>query len=269
MIPIIEGKINDNKCIDGDILFTNLASLTSDTLTSAKPDLYSGARPEQLDRRVRNKLSDQIIPSTQDGLPIAPNFFLVAKGPNGTAAVATRQACYDGALGARGMNSLQSYGEDEPVYDNNAYTIMSIYGDGQLKMYTSHPTQPSSPGGRPEYCMNQLRSFAMTDTAETFRQRATAYRNARDWAKEQRDEAIKRANESANESQVGTSLDETDTIEAVGQESQISLNKVSYTTVVPPESETSTDELASDRLPAKRLRRQKQSDDSESGVLEQ
>ena len=257
VIPIIEGKIKENKCIDGDILFTNLASLTSDTLTSAKPDLYSGARPEQLDRRVRNKLSDQIIPSTQDGLPIAPNFFLVAKGPNGTAAVATRQACYDGALGARGMNSLQSYGEDEPVYDNNAYTIMSIYSDGQLKMYTSHPTQPSSPGGRPEYCMNQLRSFAMTDTAETFRQGATAYRNARDWAKEQRDEAIKRANERVNESQVGASLDETYTTEALSQVSQTSLNKDSYTTVVPPESETSTDELASDRLPAKRLRRQK------------
>lgn len=44
----------------------------------------------------------------------------------------------------------------------------------------------------------------MTDTAETFCQGATAYRNARDWTKEQRDEAIRRANERANNSQVGT-----------------------------------------------------------------
>jgi hypothetical protein len=39
----------------------------------------------------------------------------------------------------------------------------------------------------------------MADTAETFRQGATYYRNARDWAKEQRDEAIRRANERAGE----------------------------------------------------------------------
>lgn len=147
-------------------------------LTVAKPDLYYGARPEQLDRRVLDELSGHIIPSTEDDLPIAPNFFLAAKGPD--AAVATRQVCYDGALGARGMHSLQSYGEDEPMHDNNAYAITSIYSDGQLNMHTSHLAQPTSPKGRPEYCMNQLRSFAMTDTADTFRQGATAYRNARD-----------------------------------------------------------------------------------------
>ncbi|EEH40420.1 hypothetical protein PAAG_02475 [Paracoccidioides lutzii Pb01] len=31
---------------------------------------------------------------------MAPNFFLEAKIPDGSLAVATRQACYDGALGA-------------------------------------------------------------------------------------------------------------------------------------------------------------------------
>ena len=273
VIPIIEGKTADDKCVEGDVLFTNLTPLTNNMLTAAKPDLYYGARPEQLDRRVRDELSSHIIPSTQDDLPIAPNFFLAAKGPNGTAAVARRQACYDGALGARGMYSLQSYGEEEPVYNNNAYTITSIYSDGQLKLYTSHPTEPTSPGGRPEYCMNQLRSFAMTNTAETFRQGATAYRNARDWTKEQRDEAIRRANEAADGNQVGTlavdaslsgvpscttgaSQDETYTTKALSQESQTSLNKDSNTTADPLESESSTDELALDyKLPAKRLRR--------------
>lgn len=103
MIPVIEGKTADDKSVEGDILFTNLTPLTNNMLTAATPDLYYGARPEQLDRRVRDQLRGHIIPSTQDGLPIAPNFFLAAKGPNGTAAVARRQACYDGALGARGM----------------------------------------------------------------------------------------------------------------------------------------------------------------------
>ena len=65
-------------------------------------------------------------------------------------------------------------------------------------MYTSHPAQPNGPGSRSEYYMTQLRSFAMTDTAETFRQGATAFRNVRDW-KEQRDEAIRWANERVND----------------------------------------------------------------------
>ncbi|KAF7506318.1 hypothetical protein GJ744_011891 [Endocarpon pusillum] len=55
VIPIIEGKIEDNKCTEGDILFTNLVPLTTnDELTVAKPDLYDGARPEQLNRRVHD-----------------------------------------------------------------------------------------------------------------------------------------------------------------------------------------------------------------------
>ncbi|KAF2815589.1 uncharacterized protein BDZ99DRAFT_470955 [Mytilinidion resinicola] len=95
------------------------------------------------------------------------------------------------------MNSLQSYGKGEPVSDNNAYTITSIYHNGQLQMYTSHPTQPSTPGGRPEYHMTQLNTWGMTGNPETFRQGAGAFRNARDWAKEQRDKAIEQANERA------------------------------------------------------------------------
>ncbi|MCJ1344136.1 hypothetical protein MMC31_002339, partial [Peltigera leucophlebia] len=56
MISIIEGNIKDGKCVVGDILFTNFTPLTNDMLTAAKPDLYYGTRPEQLDRRVRNEL---------------------------------------------------------------------------------------------------------------------------------------------------------------------------------------------------------------------
>ena len=262
IIPIIEGKIKDDKCVEGDVPFTKLKPLTNDILTAAKPDLYYGARPEQLNRQIRDELSSHIIPSTQDDLPIAPNFFLAAKGPDGTAAVARRQACYDGVLGARGMHRLQSYGDDKPMYDNKAYTITSIYSDGQLKMYTSHPIKPTDHRSLPEYCMTQLNTWGMTGNADTFRQGATAYRNARDWTKEQRDEAIKRANERANDNQVGSlvgaSIDEVSsfatealldgasTIEALSQESQTSLAEGSNFAADLPKSETSADELAAD-----------------------
>jgi hypothetical protein len=173
VIPFIEGEITDAKCISGNIPFTNLNHLTDGTLVPGNPDLYYGARPEQLNRRVRDELSGQIVPSTQHDLPIVPNFVLAAKGPDGSIAVAGRQANYDGALGARGIHSLQSYGQDEPTYDNNAYAVASIYHGGTLKMYTSHPAQPNGPGSRPEYYMNQVRAFALTSDPDTFQQGAT------------------------------------------------------------------------------------------------
>ncbi|KAF9784284.1 hypothetical protein IL306_007297 [Fusarium sp. DS 682] len=60
------------------------------TLVRGNPDLYYGARPEQLDQKVRQELGSHIIPSTQHDLPIVPNFFLEVKGPDGSAAVAKR-----------------------------------------------------------------------------------------------------------------------------------------------------------------------------------
>lgn len=196
------------------------------------PDLYYGARREQLNRQVRDELSDQIIPSTQHDLPIVPNFFLALKGPDGSIAVAGRQASYDGALGARAMHSLQSYGQDESVYDNNAYTITPIYHGGHLKIYTSHPAQPNGSGSRPEYYMTQLRSFAMTNTADTFRQGATAFRNARDWTKEQRDKAIDQANKRINDIPSRTPTSPTSS-ETTHQESEISADELAMDVDLP------------------------------------
>lgn len=147
VIPVVEGDVGDRKCVAVEIPFTNLEQLTDGTLVPGNPDLYYGARPEQLDRNIRRELNKQIVPSTQHDLPIAPNYLFQAKGPDGSLSVATRQACYDGALGARGIHSLQSYKQLEPQYDNNAYTITSTYHGGTLKMYTTHPIPPSVPGG--------------------------------------------------------------------------------------------------------------------------
>ncbi|OAQ61305.1 hypothetical protein VFPFJ_11468 [Purpureocillium lilacinum] len=42
--------------------------------------------------------------------------------------------------------------------------------------------------------MTQIKARVLTGDADAFRQGATAYRNLRDWAKEQRDNAIEEAN---------------------------------------------------------------------------
>ncbi|KAM5453049.1 hypothetical protein McanCB49686_005001 [Microsporum canis] len=193
-IPIMDGHVEDIRCIGMDYPFGNLAPLTDGSLATAKPDYFYGSLPDQLNPQVRDSLSRYIIPSTQTSLPMVPNFFLETKGPDGLPTVAKRQACYHGALGARGMHRLQSYKRDE-VYDNNTYTITSTYQDGQLKLYTTHLTAPSGNSNRPEYIMTPLRSFSMTDRLSTLRSGIAAYRNARDWAEEQRDMFIQSANE--------------------------------------------------------------------------
>ncbi|KAI9765135.1 MAG: hypothetical protein M1839_005613, partial [Geoglossum umbratile] len=230
--PIISGNANIPN--EGGLVFTNLEPLTDGTLVDAKPDFYDGARPEQIDQRVRKKLGSYIIPSTHQHAPSLPNLFVEGKGPDGSTAVAKRQACYDGALDARGMHKLQSFGTATP-YDNNAYTITSTYHGGHLQMYTTHPTQPKAPGREPEYHMTQLRSFSMIDTPERFREGASAFRNARDWAKEQRDKLTAAAN--------GRVMDmptETSTLES----SSYSMLSSSTTEPTLLESDTSADELS-------------------------
>ncbi len=49
--------------------------------------------------------------------------------------------------------------------------------------------------------MTPLRSFSMTDAAETFREGASAFRNSRDCAKAQRDQFIATANATIRETQ--------------------------------------------------------------------
>jgi hypothetical protein len=257
VIPVIEGKIRDAKCVSGKIPFRNLSHLTDGTLVPGNPDLYYGARPEQLNRQVREDLSDQIIPSTQDDLPIAPNFFLAAKGPDGSLAVAGRQASYDATLGERGQLSLGSWGQDGLVFDNKAHTITSTYHGGQLKMYSIHGAPPNDPGNRPEYYMHQIKAYAMTSDAETFRKGAAAFRNLRDWAEEQRNDAIKLANNIA-ERVDGDEVDDVDNEELQADSSDATFsfacgtsNSTSDALVNDQESETSTDD-AYVRPPAKR-----------------
>jgi hypothetical protein len=166
--------------------------VTDSGLVDAKPDFYDGTELEKIYPEIRDSLGTMIIPSSLQHARSLPNFFTEAKGPDGSAAVAKRQACYDGALGARAMTSIRQF--RQPLLRNhNAVTITSTFHDSTLKLYTTHITDLESKDG-PKYYMSQLRSFAMTDTAKTFREGASVLRNARDWAIEQRERVITTAN---------------------------------------------------------------------------
>lgn len=194
VIPTITGTRKANYPWARNTVFGHLDPLTDGTIILPKPDIYYGAVPEQLNSTVRNELGRCIVPSTAVDRPIAPNFFLEAKGPDGSAAVMLRQARYDGALGARAMHSLQNYGQEEPVYDGQPYTYSSAYHNAQLQLFAHHVTAPTASGGRPEYHATQLKAYALTSDRETFVQGATSFRNARDLAKQHRDTFIQAAN---------------------------------------------------------------------------
>ncbi|KAK0958908.1 hypothetical protein LTR91_021123 [Friedmanniomyces endolithicus] len=196
VFPTIRGNTGTKFYNEGNMLFKNLVQFAP-SITDAKPDGYDGARPAEIDLAVRRTLNGYIIPSTSEHLPAAPNNLTEVKGPSGRSDVLRRQAMYAGGVGARGMFELQNYGNETPVYDGNAYTIVPTYhsGEGSLRVYATHPRQ--SAAGQTEYHMTQLRSYAMTDTSESFRQGAAALRNSRDLSREQRDHFIASANAAA------------------------------------------------------------------------
>ncbi len=263
VFPVIQGtaRIPSAK----NLVFGNLEPLTHGNFVDAKPDFYDGARPAQIDLRICEELGSYITPATQGQASALPNFFTEVKGPDGSGAVAKRQACHDGVLGERGVREFMAFGVDdsETVYDNAAHTITSTYhsATGTLQMFAIHQTQPIDPENPPEYYMTQLRSFAMTDTAERFREGAGAFRNARDWAKTQRDELIAVAN-----CRVSGMPKETSTLES-------STHSMSQSTIEPvaPESETSADERSQDvgrgsSLSNKRLKRELEKRSSNSDL---
>ena len=215
----------------------NLKHLTDGSITKAKPDCYDGSRPTDLNEQIREELGPYIVPSTNTAAPCLPNFFTEGKGPNGSPAVCHRQALYDGALGARGIYRLRSYVDPETAYDNNAYTITSTYhgGTGALKLYSMHLTPSRRPNIPIEYRMTQLNGWDMTGNPDTFRQGASALRNAREWAKEKREELIITANGKVPDAE------HSDLISS--RQSVVSLLSNEATHL---ESETSADELALD-----------------------
>ena len=104
MVLLIAGNINiPNK---GYILFTNLDSITNNTIVNPVPDFFDRARPGNLDKKVREDLDRIIIPTKKERFPMAPNFFLEAKSSGGTVEVADGQAVLDGAYRAIIMHTL-------------------------------------------------------------------------------------------------------------------------------------------------------------------
>ena len=233
--PIIAGTADIPS--QENLRFTNLKDMTDGSITKAQPDSYDGARPEDLNKQIREELGPYIIPSTNTAAPCLPNFFTECKGRKGPADVNKLQATYDGGLGERAMLELLSYNHPTTTQYNIAHTITSTYhgGTGDLTIYSTHASQSHNPQHPVEYRMTQLNGWKMTGNPDAFREGASALRNARDWAREKRGELIAAANGNAPKA---------DYLEL--ESSTQSFMSMSSNEPTHPESETSADELALD-----------------------
>lgn len=213
----------------GPIILTNLLPLLPN-LVPGNPDRAYGARAETLHKSVRDTLGKVILPTTALAF-LCPNFILHVKGPKGSSDTAGLQAVYDGALAARGIDTLYRWGSDgEGSGDgdgqgNIARTITCTYTpDGVLRMFAVHSRRSqtstsllqeqdtSSSHGLPnvEYITTRIGGWFMSESLEHFREGAAAFRNGMEWARTQRDEAIRRANQRAraiHHAQVGPATD--------------------------------------------------------------
>lgn len=127
LVPIIAGKSSIlNK---QNLPFIGLDSRTHGTTVDCQADFYNGARLLDISKQVRDDLGRFIIPTRHRAAPAALDFLLEVKGRKGDAEVLEWQACYNGDLGARAMNELQSY-RQKPTYDSDVCAITSTYHAG-------------------------------------------------------------------------------------------------------------------------------------------
>lgn len=194
LIPTICGNTDIHS--QQDIIFTELLPITTEDAPKPQSTLLDGAHIHEVHEALRanGQIRPMIVPSKDKNVPVAANFFLEVKRPDGSFLAMKRQACYAGAYGARAMHSLQNYDEEKPVYDGDAHTFSSLYYGGVLHLYSHHVTAPATPGGRPEYHMIEINGHVLTNSREDFLRGVGALRNARDLAKEHRDRLIQAAN---------------------------------------------------------------------------
>lgn len=110
-----------------NLYFKNLKDLIDDFITKVKLDFYDKVRSAELNKVIREYLSEYIELSIKKNVSLLFNFFTKDKDLDKSAFVCKLQAIYDETLGARGMYKLRLYVDSKTAYNNNAYTITSIY----------------------------------------------------------------------------------------------------------------------------------------------
>lgn len=191
--------------------WSELATITDGNTKPAQPDMTYATKAGELKQPIRDHLRDKIMPPADEQF-ICPNFMIAVKGPGGSTRVNDLQAVHAGALAARGMHAIWSYGSRAEAVDAEvdtgkiARTITCTWKDGIFIMYASYRLDPqgseegsgssvSTSSTSPTYCTKLIDTWIFnTYNNEKLKEGFAAYLNGLEWAQEQRDEAIERAN---------------------------------------------------------------------------
>ncbi len=194
--PIIRGSSQFGS--DKGHPFLNMNDITNGGIVKVQPDFYDGVQHySSLEKKMYAELGHFIRPLVAKTTPVVvPNFFGVFRSEDTKASEVEVLARYSGAIGARGIHRLRSFGveDQETVYDNKAYTISATYSNGVLTFYAHRLIAPSVRGGRDRYRMTLIVATLLASSPGDFRKGVEAFRNAREWAREKRDELVAAAN---------------------------------------------------------------------------
>ncbi|KAJ4286980.1 hypothetical protein N0V90_012861 [Kalmusia sp. IMI 367209] len=196
IFSILEGEL-DYGCRVSRVPFKKLKPLFPGVqLAVPIPDVSFGARPDQIHPTIGKELSRSIKPFADRGRAIVPNCFVEVKGNTGAAHVLELQALYDGTIGARAVFDLEKFAARKPVFDAKIKAISMTIMKGILSLYATHilpPTHPEHPPVRYETTL--VDRFILDTNVSACRRAVIAYRNALDWTKTIRNEAIEKANQ--------------------------------------------------------------------------
>ncbi|KAJ0420846.1 hypothetical protein BJY00DRAFT_283113 [Aspergillus carlsbadensis] len=112
------------------------------------------------------------------------------------------------ATAEKGRGGDKNECEESTLFDDNAYTISSTLesSTGTLTLYTTHlrkRKRADEPNQDPEQIMARLGSWSTINGPDELLGAISTYRNARDWAKKQREELIRKVNDAEFSNKAG------------------------------------------------------------------
>ena len=175
------------------ILFSNLTSLTDGSIPMPKPDFYDGLHPSAIECGLREDLAKFIMPSNNPSAAILPTFLMTVPASAMPMDYHMRAAWYYGVFAARGIHRLRCRIPLQELNNKRAYVLTATYDPEcmKLSLYTTHVVMTNNKAAPIEYHTAACASISMDDDVEEFRVAVSALRNAREWARDQREELIR------------------------------------------------------------------------------
>ncbi len=180
--------------------FSNLANMMADedeVIAQPQPDYYDGHAASPENHRLRKELYHYIVPLETSDLPMLPNLFVELKGRGGDAYVARLQAVQDGVFGARGMKRVRCLAlrDDASDEEKMGCAVVITYSARTIEAHAIY-TMPSTSAEREEdYHVSTFDTWTLAVHPDIVRSATQALRNLRDWAAQEREIAIREANE--------------------------------------------------------------------------